>query len=63
MKKIIKNGNIPETQASCPVCGCEFMYDRPEAVRTSSHDYEVECPCCKAKLKIHYDNLVSLKLL
>lgn len=68
MKEMIKNGDIPKASAKCPICGCEFMYDRRDVLECSgihdSHfDYYVSCLCCEGKLKITHEKLERLKLI
>lgn len=63
MKKIVRNGRVPTTEAICPICECEFIYDRTDVKVVSDSEYNVTCPCCKEKLAIHYENKVTLKLL
>lgn len=58
--KIIKQGNIPEYNFTCRMCGCEFIagFNECECYQIKSYDYDliyltltVECPCCNAKVK------------
>lgn len=60
--KIIKEGTVPETNGKCPVCGCEFIYDRRDVAVDSEYGYRVECPCCKDKLMICGESKVTLKI-
>lgn len=62
MKKIIKEGIVPEATADCPICGCEFIYGRPEVEKVSDYEYQISCPCCEEKLKISYENKKLLKI-
>ena len=62
MKKVTKEGAIPETTANCPICECEFIYDRTEVIKISESEYHVECPRCKESLTITYENKKTLKI-
>lgn len=66
MKKVIKNGKVPEAEDTCPICECVFVYDRKEAIfgniNSCTEGFYVHCPCCTEKLKINYQNIQLLKL-
>lgn len=62
MIEIIKQGDIPQASAKCPICECEFIYDRREIHKENASEYSVPCPCCSEKLAITYDNKKTLKI-
>lgn len=62
MKKVIKDGVIPEAHAKCEVCGCEFIYDRIEVHRSTREGLVVNCPCCSKKIKISKQDAITLKI-
>ena len=43
--KIIKQG-ITTFKATCPVCGCEFEYNREDITTEFQTWRRVKCPCC-----------------
>lgn len=62
MKEIIKEGKVPQANAICPICECEFIYDRIEIIKKSATEYYVDCPCCAKRLLITEDNKLTLKI-
>lgn len=69
MKEMIKKGDIPKASAKCPICGCEFLYDRRDVCCDSmtfyngcSRSYYVNCLCCEGELTISKENIEKLKL-
>ena len=63
MKQIVKEGEVPQSNAKCPICKCEFIYDRIEIIKESATEYYVSCPCCSENLLITGENLKLLKIL
>ena len=51
--KIIKHGNVPRATATCPVCGCEFEYEKQDVEEEYAFTgqvimkkYFIRCPEC-----------------